>query len=65
MTRSGRFVRAIQGVQIAILGNQGRWRRGLTEVDITRAETEFLQRRLLDYRKAIQEHGEQFRMPER
>jgi len=34
-------------------------------VDITRAETEFLQRRLLDYRKAIQEHGEQFRMPER
>ena len=55
-----------KGVQIAILGNQGALAAGFdAEVDITRAETEFLQRRLLDYRKAIQEHGEQFRMPER
>ena len=44
--------------KVAIMGNQGALAAGFdAEVDITRLETDYLQRRLIDWRKARQASG--------
>ena len=44
-----------EGAKVAIMGNQGALAAGFdAEVDITRFENDYLQRRLIDWRKAKQ-----------